>query len=106
MQTAGIVPLAKLISNLVKISLVLCLSSWPSFMNKMKSDSSIHLPVRFIIETTFSIKLPLQATSVSVYVCMCAYPLYRTAGYSFRVAQRVAICSAKRSSIWSFTSAL
>lgn len=31
-----------------------------------------------------------------------AYPRYRTAGYSFRVAHRVAICSARRSSMGFF----
>lgn len=34
--------------------------------------------------------------------CLLTYPRYRTAGYSFRVAHRVAICSARRSSIGFF----
>lgn len=35
-------------------------------------------------------------------VIMLPYPRYRTAGYSFRVAHRVAICSARRSRIGFF----
>lgn len=44
-----------------------------------------------------------------VCVCVCVSrsdPLYRTPGYSLSVAQRVASCSAHRSSMLFFTSAL